>query len=232
MLQLSIIIPALNEGWHIDHTIAFLKQHGGDAVLEIIVADGGSTDDTVQKSVAAGAAVVECPQKGRNFQMNYAAEKSRGKVLYFVHADTLPPPEYCTAIEEALAKGVRLGNFRYRFDSPHLLLRINGWFTRWHFMFCQGGDKTLFIERTLFEQLGGYRAECVVMEEYDLLHRAKEAGYAFQVLPYEGVASARKYVCNSWLRVQMANLLVFNLWSWKLTSPERLKKIYGGMLRR
>lgn len=230
MLQISVIIPVLNEGSRVASTVEFLRQEGGHLVSEIIVADGGSSDDTVARAGGAGAIVLHCPQKGRNFQMNFAAQNSTGNVLYFVHADTRPPRRYAHFIEEALAKGVKIGNFRYCFDSDHFLLRINSWFTRWRFLFCQGGDKTLFVERALFQHLGGYAPEWIIMEEYDLLRRAEKAGFPFQVLKPEALVSARKYDHNSWLRVQMANLIVFNLWAWKLASPAALKRIYSRLL--
>ena len=66
---------------------------------------------------------------------------------------------------------------------------------------------------------------------YDFLRRAKRAGYDFAMLPCKYTVSARKYERNSWLRVQIANLVAYNLWSWGLAGPQRVKEVYGRMLR-
>lgn len=229
-MHISIIIPTFNEAQNIPKTVAHLQRHGGSAVCEILVVDGGSTDTTVQAARTSGATVLVSPQKGRAQQMNFGAQNSRGEVLYFIHADTLPPQTYVQDIQAACAQGWAMGNFRYRFDSNRWLLRFNAAFTRFSFMFCQGGDKTLFVQRDLFWALGGYDPRFVIMEEYDFLRRAKKSGYDWVVLPRECLVSARKYEKNSWLRVQFANIVVFNLWALGLAEPPTLKKVYGLLL--
>jgi rSAM/selenodomain-associated transferase 2 len=228
-MRFSIIIPTLNEAENITELILHLRLHGGDAVSEIIVADGGSTDGTPELAANQGAVVIPC-DKGRALQMNAGAKAATSNILYFVHADTRPPVDFLTHIERALVAGWPMGCFRYKFDSPNLMMRINSWFTRFYFMFCQGGDKTFFIKRELFWQMGGYDERYVIMEEYDFLRRAKRAGFSFYIMPASGIVSARKYEGRSWLRVQLANLVVFNAWQWNLVQPERLKILYREML--
>lgn len=230
-MTISIIIPVYNESGNIARTVAYLRQHGGRDVVEICVVDGGSTDDTVQQATEAGATVLLSPEKGRAAQMNFGAQLCRGDVLYFVHADSLPPPNFVRQIAQAIQQGWMLGNFRYRFDSDSRMLRFNAWFTRFSWMFCQGGDKTLFVVRSFFESLGGYDPYYVIMEEYDFFRRARKAGQRWVVMPDECVVSARKYGQRSWLKVQVANLVVFNLWSMRLASPAALDKIYKRLLK-
>jgi rSAM/selenodomain-associated transferase 2 len=230
MQYLSIIIPTLNEAQHIGKTVRYLLQHGGENLREIIVVDGGSTDDTALLAKAAGAEVVRSPQKGRAAQMNFGAQHSRGEVLYFVHADTIPPETYMPDIAKALSNGILMGCFRYKFDSDKWMLRLNAFFTRFSFLVCQGGDKTFFIRRETFFALGGYDPGHVIMEEYEFLRRAKKAGYPISVLPCDCLVSARKYEKNSWLRVQIANFIVYNLWAWGRVQPCRLQRIYRGLL--
>jgi len=229
-MTLSIIIPTFNEAPNIARTVSHLRKHGGAVPPEILVVDGGSTDHTAQCAAAEGAQVLFSPEKGRAQQMNFGAQNSRGDVLYFVHADTLPPETYLRDIERACASGYQLGNFRYQFDSDRWLLRLNAAFTRLPFMFCQGGDKTLFVQRELFVTLGGYDPQFVIMEEYDFFRRARKFGHRWVVSPQECLVSARKYTKNSWLRVQFANIVVFNLWAFGLAKPPLLKRIYSLLL--
>jgi rSAM/selenodomain-associated transferase 2 len=229
-MRISIIIPTFNEAENIAATVRYLQKHGGMGICEIIVVDGGSTDDTVSLASEVGAQVCVSPEKGRGPQMNFGVQNSQGDVLYFVHADTRPPETFVQDIEKACMQGWTLGNFRYRFDSDSWLLCFNASFTRFSFMFCQGGDKTLFVRRELFIELGGYDPRFVIMEEYDFLRRAQKKGHRWVVLPRICIVSARKYKKNSWLRVQIANIVVFNLWVWRLAEPPTLKRIYGALL--
>lgn len=230
-MSISIVIPALNESACIGQTVAHLLQYGGGHVQEVLVVDGGSTDDTVGQAEAAGAMVLPAPEKGRALQMNFGAAHSQGDIVYFVHADTLPPACYAGDILQAVQNGYQMGNFEYRFDRAGWLLQCNAWFTKLPFLFCQGGDKTFFIRKQDFQALGGYDAKHIVMEEYDFVRRARKAGYKLAILPAKCTVSARKYERNSWMRVQAANLLVYNLWSWGLAKPDKLKDIYRKILR-
>ena len=117
MLQTSIIIPTLNEAEHIERLVLYLKKHGGAAVQEILVIDGGSTDNTQRLAEMAGARVV-CAKdnRGRAKQLNIGAQAAQGELLYFVHADTLPPKSYMHDIQEALREGYSIGCFRFKFS--------------------------------------------------------------------------------------------------------------------
>ncbi len=230
-MEISVIIPTKNEAHHICKTLRYIQQHGGPQIVEIIVVDGGSDDETVSLCKEMGVTVVTSPETGRGLQIHFGARQSKGNVLYFVHADTLPPITFSADIERALSSGWLMGNFQYCFDSSRFLLRINAFFTRFRWFFTQGGDRTFFIRRETYFTLGGYDPEHIMMEEYDFLRRAKKAGYNFAMLPCKCIVSARKYERNSWLRVQVANAIAFNLWSWSLVTPKELKVIYRQILR-
>lgn len=225
----SIIIPVLNEAKGIGNLVEYLGKCGGEAVHEIIVVDAGSEDGSADLAKQAGATVVMCATKSRAAQMNLGARQAKGEVLYFVHADTLPPASFIEDIQAAFDKGYLMGCFRYVFDSPRILLKINAFFNRFPWLWCQGGDKTFFIRRDVFESLGGYDEHFVIMEEYDFLRKAMKR-YPLCTVPKHAIVSARKYERNSWLRVQFANFLVFNLFRLG-TSPQRLKRYYQQLLR-
>lgn len=228
-MRISVIIPVLNEAARIESLVACLLENGATQVLEVLVVDAGSTDETRLLATRAGGRVLQCPVCSRAAQMNFGVAEARGDVLYFVHADTLPPVTFAADIEHALAQGYEMGCYRYRFDSPRLLLRFNAWFNRFHWLWCQGGDKTFFIRKELFLQEGGYDERHVIMEEYDFLRRTMPR-HRLCIIPKYAVVSARKYDRNGWLRVQLANMLVFNLWRIGM-APQRLKRIYKSMLR-
>lgn len=228
-MQISIIIPVLNEAASIGPLLKYLMSNGGAQVVEILVVDGGSSDDTVHIAEKSGAKVIYCSICSRAAQMNTGAAHARGEVLYFIHADTCPPPSFAGDIEQSLASGYVMGCYRYRFDSGSFLLKINAFFNRYQFLWCQGGDKTFYIRREVFQQLGGYDEYYTIMEEYDFLRRAMPL-YPLHIIPKYAVVSARKYKQNGWLRVQLANTLVFRLFK-KGASPEEMKKVYKSMLR-
>ena len=229
MTKISIIIPVLNEAASIRNLVTYLKEHGGNSVCEVLVCDGGSRDDTVQLAATAGASVIHCPVQSRAAQMNAGAQAARGDVLYFVHADTLPPESFATDIQAALEKGYQMGCYRYRFDSPRFLLKINAFFNRFHWLWCQGGDKTFFIRKEIFEQLGGYDERYVVMEEYDFLRRAMPQ-FQLCIIPKYALVSARKYEVNGWLRVQWANAVVFRLFRHG-AEPQDIRAAYRRLLK-
>ncbi len=230
-MKISVILPVLNESENIAKAICHLQQYGADHLAEIIVVDGGSSDQTVALAKAAGANVYASPLTGRAAQLEFGVRQSKSDILYFVHADTLPPKSFAAEIGRALQNGYHMGNFQYDFDSSSWLLRINAYFTRFRWFFTLGGDRTFFIRKQTYQELGGFDPEYVIMEEYDFLRRAMRSGYDFAMIPRSCIVSARKYEENGWLRVQIANLVAYNLWSWGLAKPQRIREIYRRILR-
>ena len=208
--MISIIIPTLNESENIVPLITSIFNYKKGAI-EVIVCDGGSSDDTVQVAKAAGATVFIAPQKGRAAQMNFGAKNANGSILYFVHADVKLNPDFEQDIYQAINEGFSLGCYRYQFDSKKILLKINAFFTRFDKIWCRGGDQTLFVKRTCFERLGGYRDHFKIMEDYDFISRARKE-FKFKIIPKNVIVSARKYDTNSYLKVQLANLKIMRMW--------------------
>ncbi len=204
-----------------------LANSGGD-VEEVLVVDGGSTDQTVNVAREAGAQVHVSPWKGRADQMNYGAKLARGEVFYFVHADTRPPTGYAVDIQKSLRMGYPIGGYRSRFDVVHPLLKLNSYFSRFNRLTCRGGDQTLFVTRTLFNQLKGYDNYYVVMEDFDFIRRAGRHA-RFRVVPREAQVSGRKYEGNSYGRVTIANFIVFTMFRLGF-SPRQLLRTYQRMV--
>ncbi|HVE61637.1 MAG TPA: TIGR04283 family arsenosugar biosynthesis glycosyltransferase [Chitinophagaceae bacterium] len=225
--MLSIIIPTYNEEKNIEKLVSFLKLHAASA--EIIVSDGGSEDKTLELAEKSGVITVLSPQKGRAGQMNYAASMAKGDILYFVHADTFPPQNFVPDILNALAKGYDLGRYKTKFLSDKTILRINEWFTRFDFFICMGGDQTLFIKKTFFIKLGGFKEDMQLMEEFEFCARARKEG-RYKIMNGCAIISARKYEKNSWLQVQKANYKVVQLYKTG-ASQELLVETYKRMLK-
>lgn len=208
--MISLIIPTYNEAETIYRLVTYLKQHAGPLIKEIIVSDAGSTDTTRQLATDAGATTIISPQKGRAAQMNYGASVATGDVLYFIHADTFPPPSFGSDISKAIVEGFNFGRYRTKFDSDKIILKLNAFFTRFDLFVCYGGDQTLFITRMLFDSVHGFDSNMQIMEDYDIAARAKAHG-RYRILPKNVLVSARKYDVNTWWKVQKANYTIVQM---------------------
>src|SRR3954453_1356643 len=114
-MLVSIIVPTLNEESHIIANLDALRQLPGDK--EILVVDGGSIDSTISLARSRGGRVLEA-SRGRGSQIHAGALQAAGDVLWFVHADTLPPPDALNEIDKVLRDvSVVGGNFGLRFDG-------------------------------------------------------------------------------------------------------------------
>ncbi|HCA82847.1 MAG TPA: glycosyl transferase family 2, partial [Flavobacteriales bacterium] len=111
LFELSIIIPVLNEEENIATLIDLLHERSYGISAEIIVVDGGSSDRTMEISLSKNATVISSA-KGRPMQMNKGAERASGKILWFLHADSIPPVHYDKFILEAVQSGYLSGCFR------------------------------------------------------------------------------------------------------------------------
>lgn len=172
--MISIVIPTYNEQENIVKLIHHLKVNSSAKTIEIIVVDGGSEDRTVELAGQAGAITVLFSNRCRSAQMNYGASLATGDILYFIHADTLPPSSFIKDIEKAIAGGFGLGRYRTIFDSKSWLLKLNAFFTRFDLFMCYGGDQTLFIKKHLFTSIGGFNGEMRIMEDYEIVKRARK----------------------------------------------------------
>ena len=227
----SIIIPTYNEAAGIGALLHHLGRAGTatDAAVEIILADSPGTDATAALAWQAGARVVACPHKGRATQLNHGAQQAAGSILYFLHADSLPPMGFLADIRGAVAAGYGCGCFRLAFDMPHWFLRAHAWFTRFDWEVARFGDQSLFVRRTIFEQAGGYRENLLLMEDQEITHRLKQLT-RLRVLPGPIVTSTRKYRENGVFRLQGAFYLLTGLYYLGVSQPT-LARVYRAIIR-
>lgn len=226
--MISIIIPTYNEAETIANLINYLNAYSTNETTELIVADAGSTDNTLTIAQNAGAKAVLSPKKGRAAQMNFGASLAMGEILYFVHADTLPPNTFVNDINKAIDEGYELGRYRTTFNSRKAILRINAFFTRFDWFICYGGDQTLFITQRLFSQINGFKEDMLIMEDYDIVTRARQFE-RYKIFKKGALVSARKYETNSWFEVQNANRTIVKMYKNGASQEDMVKK-YRKML--
>jgi len=172
--QLSIIIPTLNETRTITTTLISL-QNLRLSGHEIILVDGGSTDDTL--SLAEGLVdQIISTKSGRAKQMNAGARHAWGDTLLFLHADTLLPDDGIVRISNALIKR-KWGRFNIRLSGRHPLFRIIERMINWRSCISgiATGDQAIFLSKALFMELGGY-ADIPLMEDIEFSKRLKAYG--------------------------------------------------------
>lgn len=226
-MLVSAVIPTLNEGDRIGPLIQSLRDLPGEK--EIIVADGGSTDGTVETTEGLGVLVVHA-SSGRAAQMNAGAKNATGEVFWFVHADSLLAPSSLEDIERAVSGGAAGGFFRLRFyDADDRFLRFieRTSHTRAKDFCLIFGDQGLFLRRDVFEELGGF-APLALMEDWELSRRLRSLHKQGLIRALDAPigTSARRYLQNgrfrTWLKMNIVKALYI------LGVPtERLRRIYG-----
>ena len=172
---LSVVIPTLNEEGSI---VAAVESALAGGACEVIVADGGSTDRTLELAEKSGATLIET-RPGRASQINAGASRATGDVLLFLHADSLAPATALCDIRDVLADpDVVLGGFRFSAGDPS---RTSDRFMSWvgrarHALFgLPYGDQGQFLRRIDFEDLGGMPM-MQVMEDYEFALRCRRLG--------------------------------------------------------
>lgn len=224
MRSISIVMPVLNEAAGIEavlRPLQALRAHG----VELVVADGGSSDGTAAMAAPWADAVV-CTARGRARQMNAGAARARGDLLLFLHADTLLPPDAERLVLGAVERGAAWGRFDVRISGRPWMLRVVARLinlrSRWSGIAT--GDQAIFISRPLFEQLGGF-ADQPLMEDIELCRRLKLLGLRPACLAACATTSGRR-----WEQRGVWRTIVLMWWLrwryWRGAPPSELAKAY------
>ena len=224
MARLSVIVPILNEERAIGATLEAIRRGAPDA--EVIVVDGGSSDRSVEISRPLADRVIDGP-RGRARQMNAGAAIASGDTLAFVHADSIVPADFASAISGALENPeVVGGRFDVRLDDPRPPYRLIGALIslRSRISRTGTGDQAIFVRREVFEPLGGF-PDLELCEDLDFARKLKRVGR---------IACLRSCVTTSARRWQNEGLVrtVLRMWTIRLlylsgVSPARLKRMYS-----
>ena len=166
-LRISIIVPVLDEAEGLAACLSRIEPLR-TAEVELIVADGGSTDDTAAIAQRAADCVVSAP-RGRASQMNAGASSASGDVLLFLHADTRLPANAIDCIRRAMESGAQWGRFDVRIEGRPWMLRVIAALmnlrSRWTGIAT--GDQAIFVRRSAFDAVGGY-PDIALMEDVAL----------------------------------------------------------------
>ncbi|WP_370477799.1 TIGR04283 family arsenosugar biosynthesis glycosyltransferase [Tamlana flava] len=193
MNKISIIIPILNEAEFIEKSLRnIITNSKQQNVSEIIVVDGGSTDNSIHLVSNFNNVILLSSEKGRAKQMNLGAKRATGNILYFLHADSFPPKNFDQHIIDEIEKGNQAGCFRMQFDSNHWWLRLASWLTQFKWRACRGGDQSQFITKTLFNEIGGYDERYNIYEDNILINELYKRKQ-FVVINKKLNTSARMY---------------------------------------
>lgn len=229
-MAISVIIPTYNESAHIAEVIETVKAQALEGQLqEIIVCDGGSEDGTVPIARQAGARTLVCRHKGRAVQMNKASKRASGDILYFLHADTLPPKGFSTDILKAIRKGYVWGCFRLRFEPPHWVLQIWSLISRLSFPIFRFGDQSLFVKKEYFIKTAGFCEKHMVMEDHEMALRLRKYGRC-KVIPKAVVSSSRKFQKNGTVRLFCVFILIYCMYHLKF-SQKTLTAFYRKLIQ-
>ena len=219
--EISVIIPCLNEETALPQTLERLAR----LPLEIIVVDGQSRDRTPDIARKYAHQTLISPP-GRARQMNLGASRANGDILFFMHADSLPPQNADSIIRRIVdTPNVIAGAFRLYIDSRHPVVRFlnhtgNLRARLWQLPY---GDQGLFLKKTTFERMGGF-ADIPLMEDVEMARRLKKIGRI--VIATEAMTtSARRYMQTGPIKNTLKN-------QWRLiryyngTPPEKLTTTY------
>ena len=218
--SISIIIPTLNE----EKRIPFLEQLLPQ-VAEVIVVDGGSSDQTVKIATDLGISVLHCGN-GRGAQLNAGAVAAQSSTLLFLHVDTTLPKEFPKLIDTCLREhDTVLGAFSLGIESSSLLMRMIclGANLRSKLLQLPYGDQSLFIRKTDFELLNGF-PKLPIMEDYIFVQKAKQKG-KIQTLPQTVITSARRWEKLGPIKTTVINQLMILGYHFGV-SPEKLASFY------
>ena len=228
-MKVSVIIPAYNEEKNLGRLIPYLQANSQSFVKEILVADGGSSDKTVEVSKKLGARVLKSPQKGRAAQMNFGAEESIGEILYFLHADSFPPKNFDRMIVSSIKNRNVAGCFLLQFDDDHPLLRFYSVFTALKTAYVRFGDQSLFVRRDIFNEIDGFKENLIVMEDQEIVHRLIKKG-EFELIKKSVTTSAEKYRTNGVVRLQCIFSAIYFFYYFG-ASQKTLVHLYKNLIR-
>lgn len=222
-LHISIIIPTLNEEQNLGRLLDTLQAYQG---LEIIVADGGSIDHTLDIARNHGVRVVSSPA-GRGCQQNEGAEKSSTDILLFLHCDSRLPDSFPELVHAVLNQpGTAAGSFRLHIDAAGYAYRLIEWGAnvRSRLLGLPYGDQALFVRKNTFAEAGGFPDQ-PLLEDLKLVCRLRRLG-KIGIAPAPVTTSARRWQRLGVFRTTLVNQVILAGYLLGI-KPEKLARLYN-----
>lgn len=222
--SVSIIVPLLNEERVIGRLLDQLRPLLG--ACEVVLVDGGSTDATCGL-IGDGFQLITAP-RGRGAQLNAGARVATGDVLFFLHADSMLPPDPLGEIRRVM-RARRVGCFGVRFEPTSPLMRICAALSnfRCYVRRIMFGDQGIFIERSLFFEMGGF-PEIPLMEDYEFSLKLRARGFRPGATRRRIVTSARRYGTTPASRLRTMRLMVRLRRMYRAGAPpQEIARLYG-----
>jgi rSAM/selenodomain-associated transferase 2 len=222
---IGVVIPTLNEERYLAVLLADLDRLARTVPVDVVVADGGSTDATPVCAARSGARLLQAP-RGRARQLNAGAASARGEWLLFLHADSRVGVAARRALLTAVTDDPDLeaAVFRFAIDLSRRWKRFIelGQALRERLSGLRYGDQGLLIRRELFHAIGGY-VDIPIMEDVVMIRDVRRRGISVRTLPAALLTSGRRYRMHGVLRTWLTNVLLISLYLMGIP-PRRLAR--------
>ncbi|MCG8615136.1 MAG: TIGR04283 family arsenosugar biosynthesis glycosyltransferase [Desulfobacterales bacterium] len=228
-MELSVIIPVYRETAGISRTLETLLNLSIPVPHEILVVDGEPGASTLayltDREIADERIRPIISPKGRGTQLNTGAKASRGRLLFFLHADTCPNQQGVDAMLEAWQTSIPsrfCGAFDLTIDSPRPWFRIieRTASLRSRLTRIPYGDQGIFMSRILFERIGGF-PDVPLMEDVGLMAAVKHLRIRPLFLTHTIRTSARRWESEGAAYTTLRNWTLITLYACGVP-PEKL----------
>jgi rSAM/selenodomain-associated transferase 2 len=228
--MISVVIPTLEAAETLASTLAALVPAAARGIVrDVVIADGGSSDDTLKIADLAGCTIVKA-ERGRGLQLAAGAERAKASWILFLHADTVlsegwdgEAAQFISRAERgasdtaaAFAFGLNDLSWRARLLERIVALRVA-------VLALPYGDQGLLVPRRLYDKVGGYRP-LPLMEDVDLVRRIGRR--RLQILRTRAVTSAERYRREGFFQRMARNAACLTLYTVGVP-PRLLLKLYG-----
>jgi rSAM/selenodomain-associated transferase 2 len=225
-MDVSIIIPVINEERIINQTLERLRNSKASGSYEIIVVDGNVSGNTL-RAITEKKIIKIKSSCGRGAQMNAGARAAKGRILLFLHADTiLPKNAIDSAMSACSARWIVGGAFDLGIDSNRpgyrlieRMVSLRSRRTRIPY-----GDQAIFLKHKIFFTIGEFK-EIPIMEDIDLMRRIKQAGHKIKIISEPVKTSARRWENEGIVYCTLRNFILSKMF-YLGVSPVVLKKYY------